>query len=896
MQFELIPGSGIFIDGVAAEAEPINALAVAEDKGELTAPKKQAKASRLTVKQMAYNNTLPEGRDYIEVAPLTQFVKRFDCTQPIAFDTETSYDPAIKVVHLSQRALRFVQFSQVQPDGSSITAIVRVCAENKAAVTDLCRIILCNPAHKVIIHNATFEQWVVKRFLGLDITALIIDTFVMSRFYYLGRGFTHSNGLGECVQRELHVHHDKTEQTADWRLAISDEQYAYMRRDVELLTPLALALMRKFKEDPEGAALAAQLKVELLYSTLVCNQIHLTGMEVNLEKMQEVLDEKIAKIGPLEEQLNALVNPDGELSTKDKEAKAVALCKIGAAKLALTEKLEAYYSGGAKGKFPAVAALLKTIKTNEALIENLVPKFNFRSSAQKMEMLRKIYHGKLMDYYRDNAATLMAVDTTSKVSTVDLAELLVQSDDEEEQTTTGRDFNRDQAALKSMLADPQMARGLSQGDIDRVMPQIAEKFAATMTEAALSSSGAGNLKTIQYVLDEPDDGALGTLLRLQKLDKERQMLESYIHLAIMSPTGNRLHSTFKSLGADSGRTSSAAPNQQNVKRGGEMRGLFVGTEGYILGICDYSQIEWRVAADMANELVALQAFADGLDLHTLTALAIWGEDIKTILIDNNVIASRDIAEDELYRIVYRYFDDYPEVPLNDLDKVVKGLIKDFRQLAKSANFGLIFGAGWRGLQSYIFNSSGKRVSEAECRAIRGTFFLKYKGLASWHKERDRLAQSKPQAIWIGNCVRRWTLPIETNSGYKMPNPSLRLTVLANTPVQGLASVIAKLGAVAVALAIRHSETGGLTAEMIADYIPQLVPLTDAILAGGLAGIRMVNIVHDEVVFELPNSGDCEKQIAQLAHLLESAGQHLLTKVKIRSSFGLADKTNTWADK
>jgi DNA polymerase I-like protein with 3'-5' exonuclease and polymerase domains len=893
MQFELAPG--IFIAGVEAEAQPSSALTVADDAGELNAPKKkQSKASRLTVKQQAYNNTLPEGRDYIEVAPLTQFIKRFDPTKPIAFDTESSYDAAIKVVHLSQKALRFVQFSQVQDDGSNLTAIVRVCNDNKAAVTDLCRIILCNPAHKLIIHNATFDQWVLKRFLGLEITALIIDTFVMSRFYYLGRGFTHSNGLGECVARELHVFHDKSEQTADWRLAVSDEQYAYMKRDVELLTPLALALMQKFNEDPQGAALAAQLKVELLYSTIVCNQIHLNGMEVDINKMQTVLHEKIAQIGPLEEALNTLVNPDGELSTKDKELKHTALCKIGAARETLAVKVNTYLLEG--GKFPAVKALLKTIKTNQELIATLVPKFNFRSSAQKMEMLRSMYHSKLMDYYRENAAALMAVDSTSKVSTVDLTELLVASDDEEEQTTTGRDFNRDQAALKSMLADPQMAKGLSQGEMDRVLPQIAEKFAATMTEAALSSSGAGNLKTIQYVLDEPDDGALGTLLRLQKLDKERQMLESYIHLAIMSPTGNRLHSAFKSLGADSGRTSSTAPNQQNVKRGGEMRGLFVGTEGFILGICDYSQIEWRVAAELANEEIAIKAFADGMDLHTLTALMIWGDDIKTILVDQGVIASRNIDEDELYRIVYRYFDDYPEVPLNDQDKVVKGLIKDFRQLAKSANFGLIFGAGWRGLQSYIFNSSGKRVSELDCRAIRTRFFAQYRGLASWHKERDRVAQSKPQAIWIGDCVRRWTLPIETSSGYKMPNPSLRLTVLANTPVQGLASVIAKLGTVAAALAIRHSEIGGLTAEMIAEYIPQLIPLTDAILAGGLAGIRMVNIVHDEVVFELPKSDKCEQQLAQLAHLLEAAGQYLLTKVQIKSSFGLADKTNTWADK
>src|SRR5262249_37703606 len=117
----------------------------------------------------------------------------------------------------------------------------------------------------------------------------------------------------------------------------------------------------------------------------------------------------------------------------------------------------------------------------------------------------------------------------------------------------------------------------------------------------------------------------------------------------------RVLPSWNQLGAESGRMSCSNPNVQNIPRGSDYRKCFVAPPGRVLVKAEYSQVELRIAAKVANEKRMLDAYRDGEDLHTLTARALLGK-----------------AE----------------------------VTKAERNLAKAVNFGLLFGMGAPALRGY----------------------------------------------------------------------------------------------------------------------------------------------------------------------------------------------------
>jgi DNA polymerase I-like protein with 3'-5' exonuclease and polymerase domains len=301
-----------------------------------------------------------------------------------------------------------------------------------------------------------------------------------------------------------------------------------------------------------------------------------------------------------------------------------------------------------------------------------------------------------------------------------------------------------------------------------------------------------------------------------------------------------------------------------------MRGLFVASPGYRLAVFDASQIELRVAFALANEVKGLAAFEAGKDLHTVTALLIWGDEFKRVLVEHSVATAIELEDpDVLYTKSYYFFDD--DVTLNDAGNVIKGLLKQFRQLAKSANFGLLYGAGWRGLQGYIFSSSGQTVTEAEARDLRAKFFAAYPDLAAWHARLAEEVNRYPAYLGISADTRRLMPPEWRDGGYQM-NSDLKLTVAANTPVQGLAAIILKDATNAV--------------------------YNNIISIAGYSGVRLLASVHDEIVLEFPDALDHDWLVMDMQRTLYGASQHPLLegKVEIKYAGGLCLETNTWADK
>ena len=98
----------------------------------------------------------------------------------------------------------------------------------------------------------------------------------------------------------------------------------------------------------------------------------------------------------------------------------------------------------------------------------------------------------------------------------------------------------------------------------------------------------------------------------------------------MADDSGKIHTVFKQTGTATGRLSSAEPNLQNIpirtELGRQMRNFFVAQEGCVLVDADYSQIELRLLAAIAKDPVMISAFREGFDIHSITAMQVFGVD------------------------------------------------------------------------------------------------------------------------------------------------------------------------------------------------------------------------------------------------------------------------------
>jgi DNA polymerase-1 len=149
----------------------------------------------------------------------------------------------------------------------------------------------------------------------------------------------------------------------------------------------------------------------------------------------------------------------------------------------------------------------------------------------------------------------------------------------------------------------------------------------------------------------------------------------------------RVYAGWNQLGSDAGRMTGKNPNLQQIPADPRYRACFVAPPGRVLVKTDYSQIELRIACKIAGDMVLLEAYRRGDDLHTKTARAVLGKDEVT---------------------------------------------KSDRQLAKALNFGLIYGMGAEGFRAYAKSQYGLDLTPDQARKYRDAFFKSYPALAAWH--------------------------------------------------------------------------------------------------------------------------------------------------------------------
>jgi DNA polymerase-1 len=219
------------------------------------------------------------------------------------------------------------------------------------------------------------------------------------------------------------------------------------------------------------------------------------------------------------------------------------------------------------------------------------------------------------------------------------------------------------------------------------------------------------------------DHPLADLLRRYRAAKKRQGTYGDKWQRHVSAAG-RVYADWRQLGSDAGRMSCANPNLQQLPRDPRYRRCVRAPEGRVLVKADYSQIELRLAAKISGDRAMLDAYSQGLDLHTLTAQRVLG--IGTVT-------------------------------------------KEHRQLAKSLNFGLLYGMGAPRFLEYARTNYGVDLTLEQARRYRESFFDAYPGLRAWHR-------STPEGE-----VETRTLTGRRRSGI------VKFTEKLNSPVQGTGS-------------------------------------------------------------------------------------------------------------
>jgi len=219
--------------------------------------------------------------------------------------------------------------------------------------------------------------------------------------------------------------------------------------------------------------------------------------------------------------------------------------------------------------------------------------------------------------------------------------------------------------------------------------------------------------------------------------------------ALVNPLTGRIHTSYNQAVAATGRLSSNNPNLQNIpvrtERGREIRKAFVPrNEEFTLLSADYSQIELRIIASMSRDEAMIEAFRNGMDIHTATAANIYG------------ISPQEVTRDQ-------------------------------RRNAKSVNFGIIYGISAFGL------SENLGIARKEAAEIIEQYFNKFPGIKAYMDSTILLAREKEYVETL--CGRRRYIRDINSANGVMRGFAERNAI--NAPIQGSAADMIKIAMIRI---------------------------------------------------------------------------------------------------
>lgn len=285
---------------------------------------------------------------------------------------------------------------------------------------------------------------------------------------------------------------------------------------------------------------------------------------------------------------------------------------------------------------------------------------------------------------------------------------------------------------------------------------------------------SGYYSTAASVLDElrQSHPVVELILEHRELAKLKSTYTDTLPLQVDVKTG-RVHTSYNQTGSVTGRLASSDPNLQNIpirtELGRQIRHAFVSSPGHILISVDYSQIELRIVAHMADDKAMIQAFLEDKDIHAATASAIFGIDPEAIT---------------------------PQM----------------RRQAKAVNFGLIYGMSPFGL------SRSTDLTLAEAENFVEAYFERFPGVRRYlNQTRLQAAENGYVATLLG---RRRYFPQLTHGATVSETARARAEREAiNAPIQGTAADIIKLAMLKLPDALKQSN---LAAKMLLQVHDELV--------------------------------------------------------------------------
>ncbi|MGB3845012.1 MAG: DNA polymerase I [Sphingopyxis sp.] len=260
------------------------------------------------------------------------------------------------------------------------------------------------------------------------------------------------------------------------------------------------------------------------------------------------------------------------------------------------------------------------------------------------------------------------------------------------------------------------------------------------------------------------------ILEWRQLAKLKSTYTDALQQQINAKTG-RVHTSYSLVGAQTGRLSSTDPNLQNIpirtETARQIRDAFIAAPGHVLIAADYSQIELRLAAHMADVPELKEAFAQGQDIHAATAIELFGE-----------------------------------------------VNRDTRAKAKTVNFSILYGISRWGLAGRL------EVTPDEAQALISRYFERFPGISDYIT--DTLERARATGYTETLFGRKTWFP-----RIKAPNQNERAgseRAAINAPIQGTSADLIKRA---------------------------MARMPKALEEAGLAEVKMLLQVHDELVFEAP---------------------------------------------
>jgi DNA polymerase-1 len=264
-------------------------------------------------------------------------------------------------------------------------------------------------------------------------------------------------------------------------------------------------------------------------------------------------------------------------------------------------------------------------------------------------------------------------------------------------------------------------------------------------------------------------------------------------LPLLADADSRVHTTFMAAATATGRLSSVNPNLQNIpirtELGREIRAAFTAAPGTQLLSADYSQIELRLLAHFSGDPLLVKAYAENIDIHTMTASEVFG------------------------------------VPIENMDKETRGR-------AKAVNFGIVYGISPFGLAAQL------GIPQQEARAYIDRYFARYQGVRAF-------IEKTLEATRRDGSVRTLFGRMRPIPDIESRNPNQRgfaERTAVNTPLQGTAADLIKLAMIAID---RKLTEQGLKTRMVLQVHDELlfeVPTDETAAIEALVRTEMEGVV------------------------------------------------------